>query len=129
MGDYLPLADHKNEARDYQRAKELRQSPSPVEQLLWNQLRKAPKESGVRFRRQHPLHPYIVDFVCLELKLVIEVDGASHEIQQSYDKRRDQYLNGLGYAVLRFSNDDVVKNTQGVVETILQRTKELKDSD
>jgi len=71
------------------------------------------------FRRQHPLHPFIVDFVHLKAKLVIEIDGFSHDLRQAYDARRDSFLSKQGFKVLRFANEEILKNTEGVVETIL----------
>jgi very-short-patch-repair endonuclease len=125
MVDYLPLAQHKNEQPDYRRAKSLRRSSSFAERLIWNDLRRLPKESGLKFRRQHPIHPYIVDFVCLNAKLVIEIDGASHEARQDYDCERSRHLQAMGYDVLRFTNEDVYRNRDAVVETILHKAKEL----
>jgi very-short-patch-repair endonuclease len=85
--------------------------------LLWLHLRRKQLE-GLRFRRQHPLGRYIADFVCLEKRLVLEVDGGQHAIEQNKDKQRDNWLIAEGYQILRFWNNDVLTNTEGVLETI-----------
>lgn len=90
---------------------------------MWDALRLMGKAMKMKFRRQHPFHPYIVDFVCLEARLVVEIDGLSHDSRQRYDKRRDVYLRGLGYDVLRFSDSDVLKNSEAVAETVVQIVK------
>jgi very-short-patch-repair endonuclease len=124
MAPFVPLAEHNNVSADYQRAKELRQLSSPAEQILWNALRRLPKGECPKIRRQHPLSPYTVDFVCLKAKLVIEVDGFSHDARIAEDKQRDCYLSSLGYEILRFSNDDVRKNADGIALYILERIQE-----
>ena len=125
MPTSVPLATSKNETRDYHKAKILRQSASFAERLLWNALRQIPKEMGLRFRRQHPLHPYIADFVCLKVKLVLELDGESHDVRQDYDRERDENLRQMGYKILRFTNEDVLQNCEGVVQTVLNIVDEL----
>lgn len=89
-----------------------------AEKRLWGRLRR--NTLGCHFRRQHPIGPYIVDFVCLERKLVIEVDGGQHNEPRglAHDNRRTGFLNGDGYAVLRFWNNDVLAKTDDVIETI-----------
>jgi very-short-patch-repair endonuclease len=76
--------------------------------------------AGYRFRRQHPIGRYVVDFVCLEAKLVIEVDGPTHEDRQR-DERRDRDLASRGYSTLRFWNTDLYENIDGVIELILNQ--------
>jgi len=76
------------------------------------------KQLGVKFRRQQPIGKYIVDFVCFEKKLAIEIDGGEH-LQSSRDEIRDEWLQKNGYKVLRFWNNDVLKNTDGVIQTIV----------
>lgn len=107
------------------RARELRRNTTPAEKKLWALLRELP----VRFRRQRPIGPYIVDFYCAELGLVVEVDGESHYTPegQMHDAERDAYLRRLGLRVLRFSNLDVHANPSGVVwaiERLLPKPKE-----
>ena len=105
-------ADRKTE---YSRA--LRSNLTDAEQFLWRHLRGRQLE-GCKFRRQHPLGPYIVDFVCLEKKLVVELDGGQHALNVAYDLHRDTWLKENGYSTLRFWNDDVFKNSDGVLEVI-----------
>ncbi|MEZ0223250.1 MAG: endonuclease domain-containing protein [Alphaproteobacteria bacterium] len=76
------------------------------------------EQLGVRFRRQLPIGPFFADFACLELKLVIEVDGGQHSESQS-DERRTKYLSGLGWIVVRFWNNDVLENTEGVIAHLI----------
>jgi len=109
-----------NTPLDIARAKELRRTGSLCERLLWNALRENKKASALKFRRQHPLHPYVVDFICLSSRLIVELDGPSHDTRQAYDKTRTVFLEKQGYRVLRFANDVVRANLSGVVETILQ---------
>jgi len=73
---------------------------------------------GLRFRRQQPIDQYIVDFVCFEKRLVIEVDGGQHAMAGVYDKERDEYLRQAGFQVLRFWNNEVMRNTEGVLTMI-----------
>jgi len=77
--------------------------------MLWKLLR-ARQFSGYKFRRQLPIGPYIVDFCCLEQKLVIELDGGQHTISTQQDQNRDRFLNGEGFKVLRFWNNDLLEN-------------------
>ena len=99
------------------RAIELRKELTPAERRLWSRIRN--DQLGVNFRRQHAIGNYIPDFVCIEKKLVIELDGGQHLEQQEYDEERTGNLNLLGYKVTRFSNNDVMKNMDGVILTLL----------
>lgn len=101
----------------------MRKNPTPAEHTLWRALR-----SGVldaTFRRQHPIGPYIVDFVCLRKKLVIELDGGCHmePNQIEYDKIRNEYLMERGFRVRRYFNDEVLKNLNGMLEDIVEALK------
>jgi very-short-patch-repair endonuclease len=98
------------------RARRLRAEMTPYERILWKHLRRS--ALGCRFRRQHVLGCYIVDFACLERRLVIEVDGCQHAEQQSYDEQRTRWLTAEGYRVLRFTNDEVHSQLEAVVEEI-----------
>ncbi|MDX8127138.1 endonuclease domain-containing protein [Methylomonas sp. OY6] len=82
-------------------ARSLRKNQTDAERVIWQQLRNR-QLLGCKFRRQQVIGPFIVDFVCLEPKLVIEVDGGQHAEQQEYDQNRSHYLQRLGYRVLRF---------------------------
>jgi very-short-patch-repair endonuclease len=100
--------------------KVLRKRPTNAEQLLWKQLRLKQIE-GFKFRRQQPIDNYIVDFVCFEKRIVIEVDGGQHAKQSENDIGRDTYLRQQGFHVLRFWNNEVLQNINGVLEVIRER--------
>ena len=102
----------------FSRARNLRNHLTTAEQILWEELRG--KQVGVKFRRQHPILKYIVDFYCYQLKIVIEVDGDSHDghIRQLEDYERDSNLRMLEYHVIRFSNDQVINHTVDVMSII-----------
>ena len=102
-----------------ERARTLRKSMSNAERKLWYALRLRQLD-GARFRRQHPMGPYIVDFVCLEKRLIVEVDGPQHAEEEhvARDERRDRWFNGEGYRVMRFQTIGVYRNLGGVVDTI-----------
>lgn len=99
------------------RARELRNNSTLSEVLLWNQL-KARKIKGYQFMRQKPIGNYIVDFFCSKLRLVIEIDGDSHISKVEYDKKRQQELEAIGLSFLRFSDPDVKRNLNGVLQMI-----------
>jgi very-short-patch-repair endonuclease len=100
------------------RARGLRKNPTKAEKLLWSHLRFW-QVDGYKFRRQQPLGKYIVDFVCLEKKLIIELDGGQHAEQVEYDSTRDEWLGAHGFRIIRFWNNDVLKNSDGVKQEIL----------
>jgi very-short-patch-repair endonuclease len=102
--------------RQYRR--QLRREMTSTERLLWSKLRN--KGSGFKFRRQHPIGPYIVDFYCREAHLVVEVDGEPHftEEARAYDMKRDEYMRALGLDILRFTTQDVRRNLLGVLLAI-----------
>lgn len=103
----------------YQYAKELRQESTAAEKLLWNELRNR-KLSGLKFRRQHPLDKFIVDFYCNEKKLAVELDGSIHDgnINKEYDEARTAMLAGLNITVLRFRNEEVIDCMKDVLRKI-----------
>lgn len=98
-------------------AKDLRKGMTDAELCLWYQLR-ARRFMGLKFKRQKPLGSYIVDFVCMELRLIIELDGGQHATQAEYDRCRDRWLMGQGFTVLRFWNNEVLQQTDAVLERI-----------
>jgi very-short-patch-repair endonuclease len=98
--------------------RELRRNSSDAEKHLWYFLR-ARRLGGYKFRRQYLVHPFVVDFICLERKLIIELDGGQHSLQQSYDERRSTFLREKGYRVLRFWNNVVFQETRSVLAAIL----------
>jgi cyclase len=107
----------------FEKAKELRSNSTPAESELWRHLAK--KKLGVKFRRQHPIYNFIADFYCHSNRLVIELDGGIHDLEEnkSYDAERDQIMNDLGLTVLRFKNEEVLNTIETVIERILQRLK------
>ena len=98
-------------------AKKLRNRPTDAEKLLWKFLQLKQLE-GLKFRRQHPIDHYIVDFICLKKRLVVEVDGGQHSVEKDKDIKRDSYLKQEGFKILRFWNNEVLMNTEGVLEVI-----------
>jgi very-short-patch-repair endonuclease len=103
-----------------QRARQLRAKDTTAEHRLWQALRNRQLD-GWKFRRQHPIDRYVVDFVALSGKLIIEVDGATHSTtaEIAYDERRTRHLEALGFRLVRVSNQDVRENLAGVLATIL----------
>ncbi|MDW8279538.1 MAG: endonuclease domain-containing protein [Anaerolineales bacterium] len=100
----------------YAKARQLRKSLTPAERKLWAILRG--DKLGVNFRRQHAIGPYIADFACIQKKLIIELDGSQHLEQKEYDEQRTRYLNALGYRVIRFWNNEVMTDMDGVIRAI-----------
>jgi very-short-patch-repair endonuclease len=101
-----------------QRARELRRNSTKAETLLWAQLRDR-RLNGYKFRRQHPIGPFFADFACIEHRLVVELDGESHDWTYERDAARARSLARDGYRVLRIPNEEVRTNLDGVVQTIL----------
>jgi len=99
------------------RARSLRKRQTEAEQRLWRQLR-GRQLAGSKFRRQHVVGSYIVDFICLEGHLVVEVDGGQHGIQQAYDQRRSAALARQGFKVIRFWNNEVLNDMEAVLTVI-----------
>lgn len=99
------------------RAIELRKELTPAERKLWAYLRG--DQLGVNFRRQHAIGNFIPDFVCIEKKLIIELDGSQHLEQEEYDEERTKYFESIGYKVIRFWNNDVMKNMDDVIRAII----------
>jgi very-short-patch-repair endonuclease len=110
------MTDH-SQARTARFAHDLRANPTPAEIKLWSALRKC-QCAGARFRRQHPIGPFVVDFCAPRLKLVIEVDGEQHVDLHEYDQQRTAYLVANGYRVLRFWNNQVLNDLNAVVIAI-----------
>ncbi|HEX9019425.1 MAG TPA: endonuclease domain-containing protein [Anaerolineaceae bacterium] len=109
-------------------AREMRHQPTPAEDLLWHSLRDY-QIAGYKFRRQHPIDRFVVDFYCSEARLVIEVDGAVHRQQIEADMQRAQILTGLGCRVVRFTNIQVLESLDSVlcqIQAILTGTPSLK---
>jgi len=101
-----------------ERIRLFRKNPTPAEGLLWEKLR-GRKLGGFKFRRQHPLlGRFVVDFYCPERRLVVEVDGEVHRFRKEEDRIRQAELERAGYRVLRFGNDEVLDDIEGVLEKI-----------
>ena len=107
------------------RAIRLRAEMTDAEKKLWRHLRGRQLDSR-QFRKQVEIEDYVVDFCCLKARLVIEVDGGQHAARSAQDQARTRYLNGLGYRVIRFWNNDVLGNTEGVLEMIVQALEEQR---
>ncbi len=98
-------------------ARQLRKQQTKTEHIVWQHIR-AKRLKGLKFKRQQPLGNYIVDFICFEASLIIEIDGGQHAENKEYDKQRDDWLQTQGYKVLRFWNNDVLTNFEGVYDSI-----------
>lgn len=103
------------------KARDLRKNMTPQERKIWQFLRKK-SINNLKFRRQYPIENYIVDFICNEKMLIIEIDGGQHneEKNKKYDENRTQFLNSKGYKVLRFWNNEIDNNIEGVYLEILK---------
>ena len=111
-----------------QHAREMRHPQTSAETTIWQHLRNRNLE--FKFRRQHPIERFIIDFYCAEVKLCIEIDGDSHleEGQNEYDTARTEFLESIGSRVIRFTNNDVRYNINAVVQEILEICNELKST-
>ncbi len=105
-----------NKSKFLSRRKDLRKDTTLQEYKLWYFLKG--KNLGVKFRRQHGIGPYIADFYCKEKNLIIELDGSQHQENKEYDRERDNYIKTLGIKVLRFWNNEVDTNIEGVLMKI-----------
>ena len=105
------------------RARRLRSNLTDAESYLWRHLRFR-QIAGHKFRRQRPIGPYIVDFICLEKKVVIELDGGQHAETEISDHTRDKWLRAHGYVVLRFWNNEVLREVEAIKEAILRALTE-----
>lgn len=103
-------------------AKDLRTHSTEVEKLIWSKFRNR-QFLNLKFRRQHPIPPYIVDFFCEEISLIIELDGGQHN--DDADKIRSEFLQSRGYTIFRYWNNDALKNTEGVLEDIMIKIKNI----
>ena len=110
-------------------AKSMRHNSTDAEHLMW-QLLRAKRFMNLKFRRQHVIKPYIVDFYCHEIGLVIELDGSQHGMDDAieYDAERTNFLEALGLTVVRYWNDDVLSRTEVVLEDLWRRCSELKQT-
>jgi len=100
-------------------ARRLRRDQTDAERRLWSRLRDR-RLVGARFCRQHPIGPFIADFCCTEAKLVVELDGGQHALRLAEDQVRTKYLESQGYVVIRFWDNEVLTNTEGVLQRIVE---------
>ena len=110
-------------ASSTRRSRALRNAMTPAERKLWSILQMR-HIAGLKFRRQEPIGPYIVDFVCYAARLIVEVDGGQHaELTANHDQRRDAWLASQGFRVLRFWNVEVLESLEGVHDRIVEAMK------
>ena len=105
-------------------AKRLRRDQTDAESVFWYNVRSRGL-AGFKFKRQYPIAPYIVDFICIEAKLVVELDGGQHATQRFYDEKRTEFLEAQGYWVLRFWSNEVFTNRDGVLEAVLRALRSV----
>ncbi len=115
-----------NRPKQRQAAQSLRKRQTDAETFLWRHLRNRDL-GGHKFRRQIPLGPYVVDFVCFDAKLIVEADGGQHA-DSARDRERDAYFHERGYRVLRLWNTDILKNIDGAL-TVIEQAVEGRDRD
>ena len=108
-----------------ERSRQLRKNLTDAEQFVWTKLRSR-RLGGYKFRRQMPIGPYIVDFVCLEARLILELDGGQHTEQKDYDTARTQWFQSQGFEVLRFWNHEVLEDWESVEEVIYGRLEQRR---
>jgi len=107
------------------RSRILRNNSTDAERFLWQRLR-GRQMGGYRFRRQVPIGSYIADFVSIDAKLVIELDGGQHQEKRAYDERRDRFMKTLGYRIIRFWDTQIFKETDAVLETIMRELESVR---
>ena len=122
MNYNIPMPAKHTTPKMMRRAAELRSNQTEAEAKLWAYLR-AHRVNGIHFRRQYAIGKYIVDFCAIRKKLIIELDGSQHLEQEDYDKERTDFLESKGFRVLRFWNNEVLKNINGVMAVILDELK------
>jgi very-short-patch-repair endonuclease len=119
LGTVKVGANTKMQANIHKIAKVLRKRPTDAERLLWKHL-KAKQLEGFKFRRQQPIGNYVADFVCFEKRIVVEIDGSQHAVEKEREKdiTRDSWFTKQGFKILRFWNNEVMQQTEGVLEVI-----------
>ena len=121
MGEGWGEGENLNQATLF--AKELGKESTDTERFLWSRLR-GKRFPGLKFRRQEPIGKYIVDFVCFECRVIIECDGGRHALEAEKDRIRDRWFEEQEYRVLRFWDNDVLKNPEGVLEAISESCRD-----
>lgn len=124
MTDNISNYHYNNNLKKF--ARKLRNNSTLPEVILWNKVLKLKQLRGYSFLRQRPIGSYIVDFFSKELKLVIELDGEIHKFQKSNDKKRDDELEGYGYSIIRFDNEDILNGLPNVIRTLENLSMILK---
>src|SRR5690606_32683912 len=124
VGQSAPMPIPTWKPRNTRRARALRNAATPAERALWCHISRS--QLGTKFSRQMPVGPFYADFLCRELKLVIELDGFSHDLQPERDAARDRWFAREGYRVLRFRNEDALRNAEGVVWAIREEVCRLR---
>jgi len=122
--DEKPTYKYRTKTNTLKRARQLRTQLTDAEQRLWKHLRRRQLQ-GRYFRKQCPIGPYIADFACLEAKLIVELDGGQHA-DSATDGKRDAWFSAHGYRTLRFWNNDVLQNTEGVITIITEALGQLE---
>ena len=117
------IEKHRIEPATAVRARSLRRGMTDAERKLWSVIREK-QLNGFRFRRQHPIGRYVVDFACPETGLVVELDGGQHQDQVAYDEQRVAFIENRGWRVLRFWNNEVLGNLDGVLTVIAETLDE-----
>lgn len=112
------IARRKTKATNRTRARTMRRKPVAAEKIFWSEVRDR-RLGGYKFKRQYLVGNYIADFVCLERKLIIELDGAFHPERAAYDEKRDEFLRTRGFSVMRIRNEDLAGDISGFLVTIL----------
>ena len=111
--------------RNTPRARALRNTASPAERIVWRYL--SGGATGAKFSRQMPVGPYFADFLCRELKLMIELDGYSHDLRPGHDAARDRWMRAQGYRVVRFANAQVMADMESVMLGIMEAVRECRE--
>lgn len=124
MTDNISNYHYINNLKEF--ARKLRNNSTLPEVILWNKVLKLKQLRGYSFLRQRPIGSYIVDFFSKELKLVIELDGEIHKFQKSDDKKRDDEIEGYGYSIIRFDNEDILNGLPNVIRTLENLSMILK---
>ena len=112
----IMIKEPRTDSKTMRRAGNLRKNMTPAEKKLWAYLRRS--QLGFRFRRQHAIGNFIIDFCCIKKKLIVELDGSQHLDMQEYDEDRTEHLQSRGYRVIRFWNNDVMNDIDGVILAI-----------
>jgi very-short-patch-repair endonuclease len=120
---WISVRDYMERETGKQYARSLRKQMTEAERLLWCHLRNR-QLGGWKFRRQHPIGPFVVDFICSEKKIIVEVDGGQHAIHIKEDAERSRYLQEQGYRILRFWNNDVLEGIDSVLEVVHRELSE-----